>query len=644
MSEFPAMAITASALCVLAASLSSAATVDLGNGFYDHGVATPISNHRGIVATADGQGRDVVLVWLFDHRGGYALLMIDAETGHAKEFETPFPPRGDCPYASLLSTRNRYYTHFASHFVEFDPTKPGFTFWHKTAPRMAMSMTEDDNGVIWSVTYPSCGVVSYDPATGKFRDYGHLNKENWAQYPRSIAADDKGWIYFSVGYTRSHIIGLDPRTGKANPMIPESERAQGDAYVYRDLDGKVYGTPRRGSKDNWYELYNGQARKIGKLPHPARKKSIITGSQSLVHRSFPSGKRLKACDLATRLLIVEDPKTGKVTELKFDYTSEGAHIMGLAVAPDNTICGGTAFPMRFFSYNPHTDKWTNRPCFGQWNTVARQGDRFFVGGYGGGFLLEWDPARPWVPTVQNKQGCNPQFLVQASPDINRPHDLLAHPDGHTLVLAGTPAYGHTGGGLLFWDRRTKTATILKHTDILPYHSTMSLVALPDGNLLGGTTTAAGTGGERKADQAELYIMDMATKRLLWHEPILPGVQTYTDMCIGPNGLVFGFADRTRFFVFDPASRKIIHQADTSKTLGPTTSHQGPRVFVTAPDGTIYILFARNIARLDPKTFAIARLASTPVSITAGGDILGDRIFFAHSSHMYSYKLPSQPAH
>ena len=24
-------------------------------------------------------------------------------------------------------------------------------------------------------------------------------------------------------------------------------------------------------------------------------------------------------------------------------------------APDGTICGGTAFPMRFFSYNPETD-------------------------------------------------------------------------------------------------------------------------------------------------------------------------------------------------------------------------------------------------------------------------------------------------
>ena len=54
---------------------------DLGNGLIDHGVASPLSNHRGIVATVDGNGRNVALVWLFDHRGGYAILVIDATVG-----------------------------------------------------------------------------------------------------------------------------------------------------------------------------------------------------------------------------------------------------------------------------------------------------------------------------------------------------------------------------------------------------------------------------------------------------------------------------------------------------------------------------------------------------------------------------------
>jgi hypothetical protein len=596
-----------------------------------------MSNHRGTVATVDGEGRNIVLVWMYDHRGGYALLLIDAETGKSEEFPTPFRLGGDCPFASILSSRNRYYTHFDSHFCEFDPRKRTFTFVHKTVPQMAMSMTEDDSGVIWSATYPDSGVASFDPGTGEFRDYGHVYKQNWRQYPRSVAADDTGWIYFGIGMTTSQIIALDPKSGQATPMLAENERVQGTASVYRDLNGKVYGTPGGASEGTWYEFYRGERRLAGQIAQRMQK-PIITGSQGLFHRDFPDGKRIRTCDLVERTLVVEDPKTGTAKESRFDYTSEGAHLMGLAAAPDGTICGGTAFPMRFFCYNPRTDAWTNREAYGQWNTVARGGDRFFVGGYTGGFLLEWDPSQPWVRTEREKPRCNPLFLTDCDPTINRPHRLLAHPDGRTVVLAGTPDYGYTGGGLLLWDRETGERTLLEHTNILPQHSTISLVALPEGKLLAGTTTSPGTGGEKKAAEAELYIMDMASKRLDWHEAVLPGVQEYTDMCLNSQGLVYGLADRGRFFVFDPARRQVIHIEDTGAKFGLTSYQQGPRVFVLTPDKAIYMLFVKGIARVDPATFGISMVAESPVPIGAGGDYLDGRIYFSSGSHVYSYQV------
>ncbi len=617
-----------------------AATQDLGNGFRHHGVATPVSNHRGIVATVDGQGRDVVLIWLFDHRGGYALLQVDAETGKSREFAVPFPPGGDCPYASILSSRNKYYTHFNNYFAEFDPEKQAFTFHHVTTPQMAMGMTEDDKGVIWSITYPQSGVVSFDPQTRQFKDYGHVHKENWAQYQRHIAADDAGWVYFGIGSTASHIIGFDPSTAQAKPMIPEAERTRGAGEVYRDVNGKVYGYPG-GGKDNWYEFHKGQTRKIGPRPtiHP---KKIITGHQGLFHTAFPDGKKLIECDTVERIMRVEDPKTRQVKKLTFDYRSEGAHVMGLAVAPNGTICGGTAFPMRFFSYDPRTDTWINRDGYNQWNTVARQGDRFFAGSYGHGVLLEWDPARDWVAIRPDDPKSNPLFLTQCHPTINRPHKLLAHPDGKTLVLAGTPGYGYTGGGLLFWDRSTKQRALVEHTAILPEHSTMSLIALPEGKLVGGSTTAPGTGGEKKARQAELYIMDMATKKIEWHEPVFPGVQGYSDLCQGPRGLVYGVADHHLFFAFDPAGRKIVYQHDTAADLGSTNSQQGPRIFVRDPKDTVYMLFVKGVARIEPDTFKITLLAKSPVNIGPGGDYLDGRIYFASGSHVYSYEVAGVP--
>lgn len=618
--------------------MSDSNTEAMGNGFFHHGVATPISNHRGTAVTADGEGRNVVLIWLYDHRGGYALLMIDAETGKSEEFPMPYPPGGDGPFAAILSSRNRYYTHFNSHFVEFDPVERAFTFHHKTVPQMAMSMTEDDDGRIWSGTYPNSAVASYNPRTGEFRDFGNLYDQNWRQYPRAIAADDTGWVYFGIGSTASQIVSLDPETGKAEPLLVESERSQAHAPVYRDLNGKVYGHTSGGSEDGWMELYRGVRTDVGRIEN-RREKPFIAGSQGLFHTDFPDGKRMVECSLVDRTLAVEDPRSGNARRVSFDYSSEGAHIMGVATAPDNTVCGGTAFPMHFFSFNPETDTWTNRPALGQWNTVAREGGMFFIGAYTHGLLEEWDPARPWVHTERGKAGCNPDLLYECHEVINRPHMLLAHPNGRTVVLAGTPGYGLTGGGMLFWDRQTREHTLLEHTDILPDQSTMSLAPLPDGKLLGGTTTSAGTGGEQKAREAELYIMDMETKRLDWHAAVFPGAQGYTDMCSGPNGVVYGVVDRRRFFVFDPGARRVVHRKELGAELGPTTSQQGPRVFVTAPDGAVYILFTKGIAIVEPETYAIRLLAESPVPIGPGGDILNGRIYFGSGSHVYSYRVP-----
>ena len=108
-------------------------------------------------------------------------------------------------------------------------------------------------------------------------------------------------------------------------------------------------------------------------------------------------------------------------------------------------------------------------------------------------------------------------------------------------------------------------------------------------------------------------MDMATKRVEWHEAVFPGAEAYTDMCPAPNGLVYGVVDRSRFFVFDPAKRAVIYEKDTEADFGRTISHQGPRVFVLGPDGEHYMLFVKGIARIDPAThdITLARRVARP---------------------------------
>ncbi len=172
--------------------------------------------------------------------------------------------------------------------------------------------------------------------------------------------------------------------------------------------------------------------------------------------------------------------------------------------------------------------------------------------------------------------------------------------------------------------------------------------MPDGNLLVGTGTRPGTGGEVKADEARLYILDLETHEIVWQDNPLPGAQEYTDMVTGPDGLVYGLVDYEpwhpiryeepkHFFVFDPETREIIYQENPVPEFGPVHLQQGQRKLVLSPDGEIYILFIKGIARVNPETYKLEWEAESPARIMTGGDWLDGRIYFTGEGRLYSYK-------
>ncbi len=614
---------------------------DLGDDFMHHGIATPMSNARGIVSTEDGDGNDVVLVWLHDHRGAYAILMIDVDTGETQTFPVPWDLEHDSPFASLLSSKNKYYAHFDAHFCEFDPQEPGFTFVIEAHYRGAMGMTESDDGIIYSVTYPDSGVARYNPETGEFEDFGSVWEENWNQYQRAVATDEMGWLYFGIGSTRAQIIAFNPETEETIPMIPEDEREQGTAYVYRDEDGKVYGDFIRDTGD-WWKLYEGEKTHIGEKDDQ-NPKDIITSSQNLFDRRLPSGRVVEELSLIERRLVTEDPETGETTEVSFDYRTDGCHIMGIQTCPDGTISGGTAFPMRHFVYDPEADEWTNRDAYNQFNTVTARGDMFYIGGYGHGVLMEWDPFAEWVKTEEDNPDSNPRILAICHPTINRPHALVALSDDKTVIMAGTPGYGYTGGGMCIWDAEDEDYTLLTHTDLIENHAPKSVLELEDGSLLVGSTVRPGTGGEQKATLAEMYVLDLDSHEITWQEPLFDDVSEYNDLCHGPDGLVYGMAERDLFFVLDPRQREVVYSHTIADDVCETNFQQGPRIFQKTPDGRIFMLLEDGIAQVDPETYEINMVAEYPEQLKTGympgGDYLEGRIYFGSESRVYSWAVP-----
>lgn len=591
-------------------------------GFVDHGIPTPVAQTRGVVSTVDQSGQDVILTWLQDWRGGYAILMVNAETGASQQFDVPFKPDGDEPSAIYLSSKNRLYTLFNSQFVEFDVASKRFTFHGKVNGKTAMSLTEDKDGRIWAATYPNNQLVSFNPQNSSLQNHGQLAKELWTQYPRSIAVDAHGWVYVGSGLAASQIYAYNIQSHATQALLSSSQRVSGTAVVTQSQSNVVYA--RNGRQQ--FMLTNGKASGLSAGAQVAES-NLKGGAQNLVDREFPSGRRLVSVDMHDRTLVTRDA-SGQQKTVKFNYTTQGAALTFVCATGDNKVCGGTRFPMHTFYYNAGDNKFDSKQLPRQPNVMAALGSRLYVAAYPDGKLFQ-----------ESENGKN-EFseVLNAYPSINRPHAMLIMGGGSQIALAGTPEYGTTGGGMMFWNRSSGQKSRIDHWHLVPNHSVQAMVELSNGMLLGGTTVAPGTGGVTKAtDSSELFLMDANTHEVRWRGAPVPGAKTITDLMVGADGLVYGLADSVDLFVFNPNNRQVVSVNRFSKDLGPSVYAQGTRAFVKGADGSIYVLLYNGIGKVDTKAHTVSRVVSSPVRITVGGAAANGQIYFGSNNHLYSWK-------
>ena len=591
-------------------------------GFVDHGIPTPVAQTRGVVSTVDQSGQDVILTWLQDWRGGYAILMVNAETGASQQFDVPFKPDGDEPSAIYLSSKNRLYTLFNSQFVEFDVASKRFTFHGKVNGKTAMSLTEDKDGRIWAATYPNNQLVSFNPQNSSLQNHGQLAKESWTQYPRSIAVDAHGWVYVGSGLAASQIYAYNIQSHATQALLSSSQRVSGTAVVTQSQSNVVYA--RNGRQQ--FMLTNGKASGLNAGAQVAES-SLKGGAQNLVDREFPSGRRLVSVDMHDRTLVTRDA-SGQQKTVKFNYTTQGAALTFVCATGDNKVCGGTRFPMHTFYYSAGDNKFDSKQLPRQPNVMAALGSRLYVAAYPDGKLFQ-----------ESENGKN-EFseVLNAYPSINRPHAMLIMGGGSQIALAGTPEYGTTGGGMMFWNRSTGQKSRIDHWHLVPNHSVQAMIELSNGMLLGGTTVAPGTGGVTKAgNSGELFLMDANTHEVRWRGAPVPGAKTITDLVVGTDGLVYGLADSVDLFVFNPNNRQVVSVNRFSKDLGPSVYAQGTRAFVKGADGSIYVLLYNGIGKVDTKAHTVTRVVSSPVRITVGGAAANGRIYFGSNNHLYSWK-------
>ncbi len=261
--------------------------------------------------------------------------------------------------------------------------------------------------------------------------------------------------------------------------------------------------------------------------------------------------------------------------------------------------------------------------------------------------LESEGQEPWcaicsVDLTQEKreqplvaEEVNPRVLGQWKRDVCRPRTALAHPDGKHVMMAGYAGYGLCGGGIGIVNLETGQDTLLTaEEDLLPGHSCITLKALPNGDLVGGTTIGAPGGGHPTATEAELFILDWETKKITFHTVPVPGDGSIISIQVAADGLVYGLSSNSTFFVFDPDKQEIVH-SESFKDYGGVPRH----ALQLGPDDKLYAMQGAAIVRITPGTFEHEKLADTPVNITAGGALVNGLLCFAGGSHVWTYQVP-----
>lgn len=634
-----AIAIAVTILTVSGAALCWAQGTETPEGFIDHGIAAAISESRGAIATADADGNPIILAMSLDMYKGAArtsLLVIDSRTGETEQYwYTKQEASSPANYCLMVSSKQLFYIMLGDVFLEFDIGQRKWTFAKDMQLGTAMSLVEGEDGTIYAGTYPQSHLLAFDPKTREIVHLGQLDPVE--KYPFTLATDPAGWIYAGIGTVRANLVAFNLETKERRQLVKDSDRGTGTGHVREGEDGQIYGQlPGK----QWLRLHDGKAAPVDEASPKAPIMNINWGS---VFRGFPDGSKLAAFDLPGKTFEVVDADGNKST-LTFDYASGGALITSMIAGPGGKVYGSTCHRFRLFVCDAKTGTVESlgglrKVGGGNFCGLAVLDDTVYGAAYCGGWLYAFDTTKPWQDS--DDENANPRVVAQYNPEITRPRMALAVPEKGAIVYAGFPGYGHVGGSMAFYDVDTGESTLLTNEEILPGHSTITLryVAAVEGvpaRLVGGTSIAAPGGANPVANTGKLYIMDWESRKVVFDMEPVPGASEVNCIEVGPSGKVYGITNTSQLFVFDPATREIVHTQDLREYGGPLRPDQS---LLLGPDGRLYALLNRTLVEVSTKDYGIQKVASLPLPTTAGLGICEGRVYYGVGSRVWSYALP-----
>ncbi|WP_342566635.1 hypothetical protein MKY09_11120 [Psychrobacillus sp. FSL K6-4046] len=596
------------------------------NKLIDHGTPVVAEEERTAAICTKEQASKLVIA-----AKGFVLI-IDLEKGTSKQVFFPLENK-EYPFASFNSG-GLFYTGAGKMLLVLDPFKECFVDYQvieNGEEIVGFSFAEDSEGMIYFTTYPHCHLLSYDSKSQHVVDYGSMHAEE--KYPGTVALDTHGWAYMGIGTEKRDIIAYHLITGQKKSLLSSHQRQKGAGYVYLGNDGTVYGHIEASDLKNvltasqWLKFSQGECNPAADV---APSSFVGTGFQK-VHIPNESNYQIEHYSLSEGLVQISHKDSGIQKTIHLIYHSEGAELSSLFLAPDGFIYGTSMHPLQFFRYDPTKNSLQNFGALekgGGGNICAYAShENLLVGvAYAGGKLYVYD---------LDQQSSIPRLVLEED-QIHRPRCALALSGTKEVIWGGFPGYGLVGGALAIYNMDTEKQVVIRNEDILPFHSTICLSELSNGDIIGGTSVEAPGGAVSKEQDARLYVLDRTTMQLKCSFVPFNGtreiIAIYTDM----YNRVHGVTGLGMYFIWDTEMNSILSGKDLSSYGEPIRSG-----FVyDEPNHTLYCLMSNALIAIDVKQPCPEPILKKGLEAKAssGTVLFNGRVYYGSGSHLYSVSI------
>ncbi|TDE92790.1 hypothetical protein EXU48_14870 [Occultella glacieicola] len=448
-----------------------------------------------------------------------------------------------------------------------------------------------EDGTAYISTYPDAKLLAYDPATGAIRDYGSVADDATYGYAVEIVGDE---IWVGTGPV-PHLVAVDPVTGDMREIeLPDldnvnyvlrleergdhvfaglSPRGRFDTLVY-DLATQEWidtipavgaaGTTEPASTGLSYFLSGGTALaydvSTGAVSEFGFSDTDLVERLAAASNTYGIGVvRLDGVEtfvaLTTSGELLRYPlASADASSVQADILPSSVDIVGFGVGPDGNVYSGAKIGPGLIGriqQGTHELEVLSGPS--QAEGFGSHNGRIVIGDYSGAGVNVGDLDEPW------EWGTNPSQIIK----LNRGEPY--HQDrvwtiastGDRVALGTIPEPGYNGGSITMLD--TETGKFEVHRDVIPGQSIISLVHR-DGLLYGGTSVHGGSGTTPVADEAELFIWDVATEAVVWQGSPVPGAAVVNGLTWTPDGHLWGLTEGGVVFEFDPQARELVRSS------------------------------------------------------------------------------------